>query len=374
MTEPRADIGDALKTLIESISPDLRKAFRPSLVGKVVEVHEDDYRVDVVIGQDPDTGLGGLALPGVPVNAAFAQNGYGLWALPEIDAEVTVSFHDGDVTQPYVESPIYFRNQAPGGFSTGTIAIVGKQGQKIEVRPDRNEIVLRAGAIRQATSEQQNGRIAGDDRQIIDGDRVRVITENDVVTARNQTDTIERESILEAGNRKETIHDDMVQIVEGSVDQTIGGSHTQQIAGSQATAIAFSKRQLVGGGYEILIAATPGIAGSPAFNVIVAGGDAALDSAGGTVGIGANVLSPPLFVNIGSPVSGPVQLGGSLAVGGAPVGPALVTLLSDLLAALATLATAGVGINPAFGPFGTAIGLIQPQLISLLSSKVFVSP
>jgi hypothetical protein len=371
MTEPRADIGDALKTLIESISPDLRKAFRPSLVGKVVEVHEDDYRVNVVIGQDPDTGLGGLALPNVPVHAAFAQNGYGLWALPEIDAEVTVSFHDGDVTQPYVESPIYFRNQAPGGFSTGTIAIVGKQGQKIEVRPDRNEIVLRAGAIRQATSEQQNGRIAGDDRQIIDGDRVRTITENDVVTARNQSDTIERESILEAGNRKETIHDDMVQIVEGSVDQSIDGSHTQQIAGSQSIAIAFSKRQVVGGSYEILIAATPGIAGSPAFNVIVAGGDAALDSAGGTVGIGANVLSPPSFVNIGSPVSGPVQLGGLGAVGQSAVyGPTLLSMLTALLAALSTLGGTTLP-NPAFV---AALVPIQTQLASLLSTKVFVSP
>ena len=353
MTESRADIGDALKTLVESIAPDLRKAFRPSLVGKVIEIHEDDYRVDVVIGQDPDTGEGGLVLPNVPVNAAFAQNGYGLWALPEVDAEVTISFHDGDVTQPYVESPIYFRNRAPGGFKTGTISIVGKQGQKIEVRPDRNEIVLRAGAIRQATSEQQNGRIAGDDRQVIDGDRVRDVAENDVVTARNQIDTIERESILEAGNRKEHIHDDLVQSIDGSVDQTIGGSHTQQIAGSQATAIAFSKRQVIGGSYQLLIAATPGIAGTPAYNVVV----------GGLGGI-ASIDAP----------AGQVLLGSLPTIGPAVYGPVLVTVLTNLLTALTTLATTGVGTLPQLAALQAAIVPIQALVSStLLSTKVFIS-
>ena len=99
---------DALKMLIENMHPNLQTSMRLSLLGKVVKVYEDEYHVDVVIGDDPDI----LALPDIPVNSLFAQNGYGVWALPEIDAEVTVSFYEGDVTKPYVEAPIFYNNKA----------------------------------------------------------------------------------------------------------------------------------------------------------------------------------------------------------------------------------------------------------------------
>ena len=81
-----------LKRLVEGMHPDLRPFFRPSLLGKVVAVDDDNYRVDVVVGGDEEAGEQGLALPDVPVASLFAQDGYGIWALPEVDAEVTVSF------------------------------------------------------------------------------------------------------------------------------------------------------------------------------------------------------------------------------------------------------------------------------------------
>jgi hypothetical protein len=141
----RATLADTLKQLVEAVRPDLRAFFRPSLLGKVVAVHEDEYRVDVVVGETEEDE--GLALPKVPVSSLFAQDGYGVWALPEVGAEVTVSFHDGDVTQPYVEAPGYFTGAAPSGYSTGTIAIRGKHGQEVIIHPDADKVTIRSSQI-----------------------------------------------------------------------------------------------------------------------------------------------------------------------------------------------------------------------------------
>ena len=148
-TEP-VSFEAALKALVEGVHPDLRPHMRLTLLGKVVAVYEADYRVDVVIG-DPtsDSGQGsGLALPRVPVNSIWAQDGYGVWALPEVDSEVSISFYNGDVTQPYVEAPTFYQNKAPGGFKAGAFAIRGKQGQKIEFKPEANEVVISAASIK----------------------------------------------------------------------------------------------------------------------------------------------------------------------------------------------------------------------------------
>ena len=146
MSSP-GDLAAELRKLLEGLRPDLRAWVRPSLLGKVVAVHEDTYRVDVVVGGDPESGEGGLSLPEVPTASAFAQAGYGVWALPEVDAEVTVSFHEGDVTRPYVEAPIWIANAAPSGYAVGTLALHGKHGQRVVLKPDTNEVLVEADTV-----------------------------------------------------------------------------------------------------------------------------------------------------------------------------------------------------------------------------------
>ena len=141
------DLATEFRKLLEGLRPDLRAWVRPSLLGKVVAVHADTYRVDVVVGGDPDSGEGSLSLPEVPVASVFAQAGYGVWALPEVGAEVTVSFHEGDVTRPYVEAPIWIANTAPPGYAVGTIALHGKQGQRVVLKPDTSEVLVEAGTV-----------------------------------------------------------------------------------------------------------------------------------------------------------------------------------------------------------------------------------
>ena len=376
----RGDLAAELKRLVEGLHPDLRPFFRPSLLGKVVAVDDDNYRVDVVVGADEEAGEQGLALPAVPVASLFAQDGYGIWALPEVDAEVTVSFHDGDVTRPYVESPLFYNNQAPAGFTTGTIAIRGKQGQKVELKPGTSEIVISAGSLKFVATDKRQEHTSGDSSHVVKGSRDDQIAGADRLQADSWTVVVNRAARIEAGSLSEKTSGDLVQQVGGSLRQSVAGSVSQKVAGAASQSTTFSKREVVGGAYEILVAATPGIAPAPpqpAYSVLVNIGNLALDSMGGQVDIGANVLTPPLFVNIGSAASGPVQLGGLGATGqpaacGLPLQIILNTILTVLKAVPLGIGNLGAPIAPNPAVAG-ALAAADAAMAQLLSGKVFIA-
>jgi len=370
----RGDLAAELKRLVEGLHPDLRPYFRPSLLGTVVAVDDDNYRVDVVVGGDEESGEAGLALPDVPVSSLFAQDGYGIWALPEVDAEVTVSFHDGDVTKPYVEAPIFYGNKAPPGFTTGTIAIRGKKGQKIEMKPGTSEIIISAGSLKLIPTDRRQEHTTGDASHIVKGARDAQVVGTDSIQADTWKVIVGRAATIEAGSLTEKTTGDLVQEVGGSLRQVVAGSVSQQVAGGVSLSTLFSKREVIGGGYEILVAAPPTVPPSPAYSLLVLG-NLALDSLGGQIDIGTGV-PPPLFVNIGSSASGPVQLGGLGAVLQPAVhGPTLVGLLGQLLTMLMTpLQIGNLGAPTAPNPAFTAQVLaLQGQLSTMLSTKVFIS-
>lgn len=375
------DLGSVLKQLVEGMNPDLRKFFRPSLIGKVVAVHDAEYLVDVVVGGNDTEDDPGLALPDVPVASLFAQDGYGIWALPEVDAEVTISFHNGDVTQPYVESPIYFKNSgSPQGFTTGTIAIRGKQGQKLEFKPATNEIVLSAASVKIVSTDKRQEAIEGDQPVRVNGSRATTVAGEEALTADSWKVTVAKKATIVAGTLLEQTRGDLTQQVGGSLNQRVAGGVSRQVAGGATDAVAFSKREIVGGSYQMLVAATLGIADpQAAYSVLVGPGVNAqmnFDAVGGTINVGAGMTTPPLMVNVGSAFSGPVQLGGMGAVGqGAIYGPALVILLGTLLTALeSSLQIGNLGAPTAPNPaFVTLCEAVRAQLPGLLSSKVFIS-
>ena len=378
--DSRGDLAAELKRLVEALHPDLRPFFRPSLLGKVVAVDDDNYRVDVVVGGDEEACEAGLALPDIPVASLFAQDGYGIWALPEVDAEVTVSFHDGDVTKPYVEAPIFYGNKAPSGFTTGTIAIRGKQGQKIEMKPGTSEIVVSAGSLKLITTDKRQEHTAGDTSHIIKGSREDEVAGAEKLRADTWTVIVNRAARIEAGSLSETTKGDLVQKVGGSLRQSIAGSLSQQVAGGVSHSTTFSKREVIGGAYEILVAATPGIAPTPpqpAYSVLVNLGNLALDSMGGQIDIGANILTPPLFINIGSTASGPVQLGGLGATGqpaacGLPLQIILNTILTVLKTVPLGIGNLGAPIAPNPAVAG-ALAAADAAMAQLLSGKVFIA-
>ena len=383
----RGDLAGELKKLVEGLHPDLRAYFRPSLLGKVVAVHDDDsdpdsyYRVDVVVGADEDSDEQGLSLPMVPVASLFAQDGYGIFALPEVGAEVTISFHDGDVTKPYVESTIFYGNNAPAGFTSGTIAIRGKQGQKIEMKPDVNEIVLSCASLKLITTDKRQEHTVGDEIHRVQGKRVNQVDSAESVSCDSWNLQVNRDAFIQCGSLTEQTKGDLTQKVGGSLQQKIAGTLSQQIAGGASVATTFNKREVVGGGYEILVAATPGIAPtSPqaAFQLMVnAPGFLALDAMGGQINIGANIPTPPLMINLGSVASGPVQLGGLSAAGQpAACGMPLQIILNTILTVLKTVPLgmgnlgAPIAPNPAVA---AALAAADSAMAQLLSTKVFIS-
>lgn len=379
MSGTHGDLAAVMKALVEGLHPDLRKYFRPSVRGKVVAVDAEAYRVDVVVGEDSTGEVPGLALPAVPVASLFAQNGYGIWALPEVDAEVTISFHDGDPTQPYVESPMFYGNQAPSGFSTGTIAIRGKQGQKIEIKPDSNEIVIAAGSVKIISSSKRQEAIDGDQAVAVGGERsATVVAEK--LNATSLTQTVSKAATLEAGSITQHSKGDLTQKVGGSVTQKVTGGISQQVAGGTDLTVTLSRREIVGGSYELLIAAAPGVA-KPGIGYSVMcgpGGNIKFDSISGMISFGCDPLAPPAMVNVGSalPGVGLVHLGDTAAIGqGAVYGPVLLTLLTQLLAALKTsLQIGNAGAPTAPNPAFVALLVpIEAMLTTLLSTKVFVA-
>ena len=377
----RGDLSAELKRLIEALHPDLRPFFRPSLLGKVVAVDDENYRVDVVVGAQEQSGEEGLALPDVPVASLFAQDGYGIWALPEVDAEVTVSFHDGDVTKPYVEAPIFYGNKAPAGFSTGTIAIRGKQGQKVELKPGSNEIVLSAGSVKLVTTDKRQESTSGDAVLLLKGSREANLAGTEKIDADAWKVVVNRAASIEAGSLSETTKGNRVQQVGGSLRQRVGGSISERVGGGVSQAVALSKRQIIGGAYEILVAAAPGIAPNPplpAYSVLVNLGNLALDSVGGQLDIGANVAFPPVLVNIGSLASGPVQLGGAGATGQpAACGLPLQLVLSTILEVLKTVSLGIGNLGGSISPNPAVTAALAPAdaaMEQLLSAKVFVAP
>src|SRR3989339_1669649 len=251
--DKRGNLAAELMRLMEALPPDLRAYFRPSLLGKVTAVHDDDtdpdtyYRVDVVVGADEEAGEQGLSLPNVPCASIFAQDGYGIWALPEVGAEVTVGFHDGDVTRPYVEAPIFHSNHAPPGFKSGTFAIRGKQGQKIEMKPGANEIVVSCASLKLITTDKRQEHTVGDEIERIRGNHEVITDGAESLACDTLTIKANRSASLECATLSEKTKGDLTQKIGGSLNQSVAGTLNQTVAGGASVATTFNKKGGVGG-------------------------------------------------------------------------------------------------------------------------------
>ena len=348
-------LSDALKKLVENLRPDFLHHMRFSLLGKVVKVYEDNYRVDVIVGEEPDT----LALPYIPVNSIFAQDNYGVWALPEVDAEVTVSFYEGDVTNPYVDAPIFYNNKAPQGFKTGTIALVGKHGQKIILKPDSSEVVIiansiktiRTGSNHEVTIGDETKESVGNVTEKIKGNRTKQIYGTDRKESKSQTIKVSGLTEEEHGRRKIKVKGESEHRIMGNSNQTVGGNLSSKVLGSKQSAVVGAKQEIVGGSYSLVIANGP----TPQPNAY------SISATAGNISFNT--------------IAGIIQLGGSAAIEPAVCGNLLLNILGQILTALQQpLQIGNLGAPTAPNPtFVTQLTAIQSQLSTILSSKVFVA-
>ncbi|MBZ0272674.1 phage baseplate assembly protein V [bacterium] len=371
-----------LKSLVEKLAPDLRSHMRLSLSGVVTKVYEDDYRVDVEIPGDNDEVL---SLPFIPVKSPMAMDGWGIFALPEVDSEVSVAFWGGDPTNPYVDGSVLIQSRTPVGAKVGMIVITDRVGQCIKLKPQTGEIIVNGYNLKTA--------VTGSEAKSVDGSVAETIGENrNVIVGRKATTTVKGKSVRVLEKGETAVHgvlDDAatfddpedenylklksaatlaqvmgnhVQRVEGgqTVDidglqsVTVGSDRKTKVLGADFEAVAKSKQVLVGGNLDIMVANAMGVPMPAAIQI----------------------GSPPPMINCW----GGIFIPGASApmVNGTLLATAFTTYTTAITTALATLAGAFSGPNPvigsqiagALGTFATAVGLAVGALLSAITASL----
>jgi len=348
-----------LKTLIEKLSPDLRAHMRLSLSGVVTKVHEDDYRVDVEIPGDDDEVL---SLPFIPVKSPMALDGWGIFALPEVDSEVTVAFWGGDPTNPYVDGSVLLNNRTPVGAKAGMIVITDRVGQCIKLKPHTGEVIINGYNLKVTTT--------GSEARLVDRSLTEDIGENHNITVgrasnltikgkRKETfeGPVEREykkPVTETIAQRETEIDGGDKLnIGGMQDVTVGSDRKVKVLGADFEAIAKSKQVLVGGNLDIMVA-----------NAM----DTPMPAA-------VQIGNPPPMINC----RGGLFVPGTSApmVNGTLLVSAFTAYTNAIDTALAALASSFSGPNPvtgsqiaaALGTFATAVAAAISALITALTGS-----
>jgi hypothetical protein len=385
---------DTLRRAVEALEPDLRGSInlRPELPGEVLAVHDDPantenyYTVDVVIKGAGKSGSD-LSLPEVPVDSIWAENGYGVFAIPEVGSEVTIAFDNFDIRRPRVTASRYKSGQAPAGlgFKAGAFVIQGKHGQVIKLSADVNEIVMSAASVKMITTDKRQEHVEGDHIRRVRGKRKTQVDGAENLSVDSWNVTVNAGAFIQCASLVQSAQGDMTQSAGGSLSQSAGGSYSQSAAGGASASTAFNKREIVGGSYEILVAATPGIAPTPtpgptapqfaAYKVIVNLGGIAFDCIGGQIDIGSNPVLPPTMINIGGPASGPINLGGIGAVGQPlPNGVSLFAFITMLLEVLKTVPLQIGNLGVPTMPSPALVAAIQAIQSSMLGADPLTSP
>ena len=249
-----------LKQLIERLSPDLRAHMRLSLSGVVTKVHEDDYRVDVeVAGYDGEV----LSLPYIPVKSPMSMDGWGIFALPELDSEVTVAFWGGDPTNPFVDGSLLLDNRTPVGARAGMIVITDRSGQCIKLKPQTGEIVINGYNIKTTAAGGEARTVDGCLAETINGSQTTTVGRDSTLIVKGKRrevfeGAIEREYKQPVSdklpNRSLDIEGQDVLSVDGMQDVTVGSDRKSKVLGADYEAVAKSKQVLVGGNLDIMVA------------------------------------------------------------------------------------------------------------------------
>jgi len=371
-----------IKGLIEKLAPDLRPHMRLSLSGVVTKVHEDDYRVDVEIPGDNDEVL---ALPFIPVKSPMAMDGWGIFALPEVDSEVSVAFWGGDPTNPFVDGAVLINNRTPVGAKVGMIVITDRVGQCIKLKPQTGEIIVNGynlkmtvtgsearsvdGTLNETIGENRTSTIGRKATETIKGKSLRVLEKGEtaihgVLDDAATFDDPDDENYLKLksaatkaevmGNHVQRVEGGQTVDVEGLQSVTVGSDRKTKVLGAEFEAVAKSKQVLVGGNLDIMVANAMGVPMPAAIQI----------------------GSPPPMINCW----GGVFIPGASApmVNGTALSTAFTTYTAAINTALGALAGSFSGSNPVIGSqiagalatFNTAVAAAVSALLSAITASL----
>lgn len=355
---------DKIRAIIEIAQPDLRDYMSPPYSAKVLKVYDDDtdpdtyYRADVSIagaGKNGDD----LEIPKVKVDAAWAESGYGMFALPEIDSEVSVVFDAFDKTRPHITGSRYQDGKAPKGFKAGTFAIRGKNGQKIELKAEANEVVITGNSLKVITASKRQDVTGEDYSHTAKGNHSIIVTNTSVHQARIYRDTVLKDVTRNYGSLDQNIDGDAIYSVGGKFVRSIAGSYRNTVAGDQSETAIGNFRRLVTGNIDIM--AGGGGTGTYAYTIQTPAKGILINTLPGAgfieLGQGAYQTSPavclaPLITAIKALIAAlqtPLQIGNF----GAPTAPnpAFIALLQTIQQAF--------GNDPLTSPLGSKLVWIR---------------
>ncbi|MBZ0273787.1 phage baseplate assembly protein V [bacterium] len=267
-------IAAELKRIFESAPPDLRRFLRPNVPGMVIAVDDDAHTVDIEVkpdedAEDPTPWL----LPKTPVSCLAGGDGFGVWALPEIGSEVNVSFRGQDITQPRVDGVDFLANRTPLGSRVGSFVFADNSGQRIVLRPDTGEVVIRAynlddevaGTRSERTAGNANGEVQGNDFKRVGGNRERTIAGDDTVTLEDGARHFVSKNFEEHGDYSEEmgavtrdyqhakiVHGAARRKVSGREDYDVAGDRKKKVLGDEDEAVAKNKSVVIGGRLRIM--------------------------------------------------------------------------------------------------------------------------
>jgi hypothetical protein len=267
----------ALRHIIETAPMDLRKHFKLQVTGKVTVVDEDLFTVDVEVEDTPEEGQepgNPWILPAVPVNSLAAGDGYGIYVVPEIGAEVTVGFKDGDLTAPRIDGAEFLKNRTPIGGRVGSITMVDYAGQRFTMRPDTGQVVFQSYNMDDECAGARSERTKGDKDENIDGDKYETVggsvsrkiemnlTETILGELHRSAGDYEEHSDYEeeiGGKKKYYQHGRIVNGAErikvaGRQDIRIGGDRNKQVLGDDLETVAKNKQVAVIGRLRMIAA------------------------------------------------------------------------------------------------------------------------
>ena len=270
MSEHR--LREALKEVIEKMAPDLRKSLIPPVTGTVTAVDEDGLRCNADIADIPAEGqepADPWKIDAAPVSSLTAGDGFGVWALPEVGAEVTVSFKDFDLTQPRISGAEFLSNRTPTGGRVGSFVIADNAGQRLVLRPDTGDIVFRAINVDDEAAGTRSERtigmkltdvlgnlnetVRGHAKRTFEGNLTEAVTGNVTRSNAGFTETSDLEEGGRYFQRGVTVDGAERKNVKGGQSVQVGGDRDDMVLGDVVQTVGKNVSQVVGGVLDILV-------------------------------------------------------------------------------------------------------------------------
>jgi len=129
---------DEMHSTLERVTDRVATTYYGKYSGTVIDVGDPDdlCRIQALV---PGV-LGSVPCDWAQPAAPFAGDGHGLVMLPEVGSAVWIEFEAGNINKPIWSGGFWANNQRPDPKGSGVRVLVSKQGHKIVVDDDADEI------------------------------------------------------------------------------------------------------------------------------------------------------------------------------------------------------------------------------------------